>query len=187
MKVDDVNGPVADHQYIPVEQTPEPVVVQNDNNSIHAETITVAKPDEKVAQQVVEQVEERKDESAVQSNLPKEVTWVDRAKQGLFKFGKKLSNVVKAVASKDKSKGLFDRIAEAINSEDTSSSDTTNNSGTSATAGPGVDEKSAQNHVDYLNTQFKVDVKQAAESAKAAAESNKGITAEDPIHDDELM
>lgn len=187
MQVDEVNGPVAEHQNVPVEPTPEPVVVQNDNNGIHAETITVAKPDEKVAQQVVEQVEERKDESVVESNLPKEVTWVDRAKQGLFKFGKTLSNVVKAVTSKDKSKGLFDRIAEAINSEDTSSSDTTNSSGTSSAAGPGVDEKSAQNHVDYLNTQFKIDVKQAADSAKAAAEANKGITAEDPTHDDELV
>ena len=170
MQVEPLEEPVIEDETVDLEPSSAPEVIAENNSAIHAETIDVAQPEEKVVQQVEEQAVEENSRNDIESNLPKELTWVDRAKQGLFKVGKTISNVIKAVTDKNSSKGLFERIADAINSDNNSTSDSSSSSGTSSSAGPSVDEKPIQAPVDYLNTQFKVDVKLAAETAKAASE-----------------
>lgn len=170
IQLEAMDEPVVEDENVDLESSSGPEVIAENNSAIHAETIDVAQPEEKVVQQVEEQAVEENSRNDIESNLPKELTWVDRAKQGLFKVGKTISNVIKAVTDKNSSKGLFERIADAINSDNNSTSDSSSSSGTSSSAGPSVEEKPIQAPVDYLNTQFKVDVKLAAETAKAASE-----------------
>ena len=177
-------------QFDPIIENEQPIINEETTTAVHAETINVFQYDKDIGQNFVEEEQPRNEEIS-QNNYLKEITWIDKAKQGLFEFGKKIGDIVKAATSKDKSKGLFARISDAINGSDSSSSDTTSSSSSSSTAGPSVDGKKVQTPVDYLNTQFNIDVRKAAESAKSAAETSKDdkkqITVNESSHEDEII
>ena len=159
----DIVGKITPEPIAPEIVTPEPVAPEVVTpEPIVAEELNVE--DEKINQGA-----EPVTQTAVsQSSLPKEITESDKMRRGFWNIGKKISNVIKAIVSQDKSKGLFARIAEALNDSDTSNVDTTGTTSTSSSAGPAVENKPVQAPVDYLNTQFKLDFKQASQEAKAA-------------------
>ena len=136
---------------------------------MQVEKIDVVKPEEKFIPQVEEQGVETSNRE-LENKLPKELTWADRAKQSLFKFGKKIGNVVKAITSKDSSKGVLERITDAIHLDSNSNYDNGSNSTTSTTDASTATEKIEEAHIDYLNMQFKVDINQALQNTKDAAE-----------------
>lgn len=143
--------------------------VEKDNSDMQVEKIDVVKPEEKFIPQVEEQGVEISNRE-LENKLPKELTWADRAKQSLFKIGKKIGNVVKAITSKDSSKGVLERITNAIHLDSNSNYDNGSNSTTSTTDASTATEKIEEAHIDYLNMQFKVDINQALQNTKDAAE-----------------
>ena len=143
--------------------------VEKDNSDMQVEKIDVVKPEEKFIPQVEEQGVETSNRE-LENKLPKELTWADRAKQSLFKIGKKIGNVVKAITSKDSSKGVLERITNAIHLDSNSNYDNGSNSTTSTTDASTATEKIEEAHIDYLNMQFKVDINQALQNTKDAAE-----------------
>lgn len=120
-----------------------------------------AQETEEIREIVEDKIEKRMDDD--RKSLPLKESLGTKIKRGLFNIKKKVTSMM------DSLKKGGSKVQDSIDSEDTSNPDT---SSTSNTLGQSNGDKNVQAPVDYLNTQYKLNFKQAAQDAKMAAEKS---------------